>query len=449
MMQNYKRKTGISGLLAEATAVPIELVARDLEETTRPDGFAFELVAQGGRQYFRCLLAGHPDKNPTAYLNTSRWWCPVCGRGGDGVDLVAGVKGLDTRDALAWMKERYELGNTARTPDDPIAQLAAERKVRPESTGAYVSHTKVEYGHPVVYFARWTSPNAKEPVGWQKRRADDQPIAPTSGKRSIQAGHEPDDGLYMPRPWPEQDENSILLVTEGEMDAVAGHDIGFRHSVGTQGKNWTPGMEDVLRELMRSFPRAALIGHGDVPDYGDDGLRKKAERLGEGSECQIIRVRVPTWVAATPAERDLNEWLRRTDAKEVCFSIMRAVNGKVRFIALRDDALPDLRRTVEEYGGVLSKEQAHWHDRLALYLLQSIMPFGGRTAAGTIAVGPGEWFSSFPGLADDIGCKRWRVIRAIMEKWRTVGVLSWEKRTGSSGKHGVLIRWHNPSEFLL
>jgi DNA primase len=54
-----------------------------------------------------CVL--HPDRNPSASLNDEicRWRCFSCGESGDAVDLVVAVEGVDLRDAIDIINQRF------------------------------------------------------------------------------------------------------------------------------------------------------------------------------------------------------------------------------------------------------------------------------------------------------------------------------------------------------
>ena len=57
-------------------------------------------VNSGGM--FRCILPGHEDRNPSAsiFAAEERWYCFVCGRGGDVIDAAAAFAGRSTSEYL-------------------------------------------------------------------------------------------------------------------------------------------------------------------------------------------------------------------------------------------------------------------------------------------------------------------------------------------------------------
>ncbi len=72
-----------------------------LVEVIRGEGIPFTETTKGCK--FRCPF--HSDRDPSAYAyrNTNRFYCFGCGERGDAIDFIMKLKGLDFKDALAYL----------------------------------------------------------------------------------------------------------------------------------------------------------------------------------------------------------------------------------------------------------------------------------------------------------------------------------------------------------
>ncbi len=95
------RRTGRHDRLPveRAKRVPILVVARRL-------GLG-EPAMRGAEMAVLCPL--HDDHNPSCYVDTDRnlWYCFVCGVGGDQIKLYQLGRGLDFREAVLELTERF------------------------------------------------------------------------------------------------------------------------------------------------------------------------------------------------------------------------------------------------------------------------------------------------------------------------------------------------------
>ncbi len=421
-------------LKGQAKAVPIVRVAQELR-ADRPDRFRLH---QTGNTWRAHCLDGHEDTDPSLNLWTAKnlWTCFSCGDRGDTIELVCRVLGCGFPEALTWIKERFKLAGDVRSATDPVAQWATIRGLPVESVWAFAPEVRREKGHDVLRFPRRSIPEG-EIRAYQKRRADDRPI--TGTKRSISEG--PMEGLFFPQDWPPVKDDSILVIAEGAPDAIAAHAAGFRHTAGTPGKNWFTGVIGPLREVAAQFKEKVLVLDGDVPDHGDDGLFARAALL------QAVPVRVPPRVAGERTQRDLNKWLAKTGAADVSWRIRSELSSSVPFTAIRQDAIPSLRALAAEHGGGLQRRHYAIHDCLASFLLQGLSAFHHRGEVRGVTVGPQEFVTSFPRLAEQAGCSN-RAAETILRKWRMAEVLDWEAVRGRNGTPGILITWHNLSEYV-
>ena len=65
---------------------------------------------RGGWRKAECPLPDHEDRNPSASINEDacRWHCHTCDTGGDAVDIVRVLEGLDTREAVEFINKTFE-----------------------------------------------------------------------------------------------------------------------------------------------------------------------------------------------------------------------------------------------------------------------------------------------------------------------------------------------------
>lgn len=416
--------------LREANGLPIASVASALSAA----GALHDLRAAGQRWVFRCPQ--HDDKHPSAYLYSgSQWHCPVCLAGGDVAGLVMAALEVRLPLAISWLRDRFPLSSAAGPHDNAISQWAQIRGLPVEAVLAFAPEVRKEHGHDVLCFPRRLRPEG-DIEAYQKRRADNRPI--TGTKRSISKGRM--DGLFFPKDWSLVEDDSILVIAEGVPDTIGGYAAGFLHAVGTPGKGWSKGVISTLREVALQFKQKVLVVDGDVPDHGDDGLFARARDLG------AVPVRVPPHVAGKRSRRDLNEWLAKTSAADVSSYIHNELSETVPFTAFRQDAIPNLRALAKEYGGGLRKPHFATHDCLALYLLRGLSAFHHRGEVRGVTVGPQQFFTSMPLLAEQAGCSE-RTAETILSKWRKADVLHWKAEHGTNGTPGILITWHNLSEY--
>lgn len=110
-------------------AIPIEKVATAL-------GF------QVKRGAAKCRLPGHDDKNPSFSVRsqTNRFHCYACNRGGDTIELVRVMYGVDFVTACRWLSEQFgvspERHRRARVINAPRHRVEPKKEEREEPENA-------------------------------------------------------------------------------------------------------------------------------------------------------------------------------------------------------------------------------------------------------------------------------------------------------------------------
>jgi len=327
-------------------------------------------------------------------------------------------------EAREWFCEYFGLRQGANLPaSNPVARWTSIRQLSLSS--ALVFGAEGVDGR----FVRFPMRHGIEypPVGWQKRRADNGPMT-SDGMRSI-CETDSERALFLPSSWPVVTPDSVLVIAEGEADAIAAHGLGFVHTVGTPGKSWNPSITEDLEVLAEGFQRRVLIMDGDVEL---ETVYKSAEPL------QARVVHVPTWVSPEPGERDLNNWVLRAPSHQV----RAAIKQETTYTAIRNDAMDTVIKAVQ-VSSELRKGQRAVIIALMQHLLTQIIPFGPGRAFGGVHVGGCQWMTTWQRLARVAGCSV-QTARTCCDKLKNAGVLSWETMAGK----GLLLNVHNVGDFL-
>jgi hypothetical protein len=134
-----KRTTSTGGTYDLATLKDrADLVAEVADRTGHPGKYA------GATVTFPCPNPSHADRHPSFTVNTStgRWKCwSQCGRGGDVIELVEWLDGLNTGEAIRYLAGRYGLtadtsraDTRRRAPKAPPAPKPPAVVTRPDDT---------------------------------------------------------------------------------------------------------------------------------------------------------------------------------------------------------------------------------------------------------------------------------------------------------------------------
>jgi len=273
----------------EVNCIPITKVAEALD---------LPLKAIGAEQYIPCPLSSHEhdDRDPKCHLSDDKnlWHCFKCGKSGDVVGLVKAVRNCEAKEAYAWLRSTFNLGNPAgghRIPTDPIESLARLRRWEVEA----LRNLGVTPGNGLVIFPmRDAEGNI---VGRKLRRADNKPLKTQDGtevKSLTRAGDK--SGLFYPVPLPSE---GSVLVCEGEADVVAALSAGYRAVVGTAGANVGSAGRKALRRLL-SGRDCVLVPHPDAAG------RRWLEKVGK----LLLNVRCALRYIPPDADKDLDQRLR-------------------------------------------------------------------------------------------------------------------------------------------
>ena len=419
----------LSHLIQCANALPILDIAKHL---------GIKVRNLGRTPAAHCLTNGSSDKNPSLrfYPDTNTWTCfsagcPNCNRRSDVIQLVEVKRGRGFSEATGWLREHYKIPSPVSTlSDDPLALWAYKRGVVPESARQYAEADGAEY---VVFPMRW-SPWCKH-VGRQKRCANNDCIS-RDGKRSI-CGKGDEKALFFPKDWREPGKDAVVVVSEGEADAVAGHSVGFEWTVGAPAPPWNEKVLDALSTYAGPAEHRIIIPDGNIPDW---------PVYEAASAIQADVVRVPITVAAEPGKRDLNEWLVRQGHEAIQAAIKREIEGASGYSPRLNTAMEDIMTAVELHCGPLQKRLRAPLYAIASYLLENIRVFGERTTLrqGKVKVGPGQWVTNYRTLMKLTGSTQ-KTVRNCLGKLKQAGILDW-KNLG--GKRGIAVTIYAPSCFL-
>ena len=399
--------------VARAKAIPVLDVARAL---------SIELFRRGNQHSARCLAKGEADRNPSLKfrLEKNSWKCFSCDRReSDVIELVKVKLGVSFGEALRWLQERFTVATDPYpAPGDPIAEWARLRGLKAESVRAF----GVEVGGPYLLFAMRFGPGLSV-AGQQKRRADNRPVT-SDGRRSVcRRGSKR--ALFIPTSWGHADAGSLLVICEGEADAIAAHSVGLPHSVGAPGTAWDQDVWEALKALRRDFPgEAALILDGDVPE---SDLLKRAALL------KARPMRVPLYVSPDPGKRDLNAWLVSEGAAAVRAGLLYSRGFTPLFNNAVDDVIEAVRRT----SGLQRRHVAALR-AIVCDVLVKVLPAGKRKFKG-LTVGPAAWVYTRGDLMKLTGESE-RTVRSLTAKLRAAGFWS-VKPLG--GRRGVLVTVYN------
>jgi hypothetical protein len=403
------------GLLRRVKHIPIREVANAL---------AIPLHHSGNTSSARCLSKGEADTKPSLklWLAQNRWKCFSCHDGGDVIALVQKKRLCGFPQAVEWLCTEFGIERAGGAAHgDALATWASLRGVKVESVRAFGARASGD----IIRFPMRLAAGGKV-VGWQERRADNEGFR--RGERS-RCGKGSRRGLFIPGQWPPPSPDDLLVIPEGEPDAIAAHSCGFCYSVGTPGTAWSDEIWNALRTVAMPFRRRVLIMDGDVRD---EDLYERAVKLG----AEVVRV--PAYVSAIQSKRDLNEWIREDGEARV----REVIRGHAGFTALLHTALPDIERAVKETSGLQARIKGPLR-LLVLHLLQKVLPTGQRKCMG-VEVGPGQWVATLPKLAAEIGATK-KTVRTCLDKLKLAGLLEWR---ALGGKKGLLVTLYNLSEFV-
>ena len=122
-------------------------------------------------QHVLCLLPDHEEKTPSFWLQEHRWYCFGCQRGGDVLDFVQELHGVNLPTAVRLAEA--ELG--LEEEEDELAVLVARARAqetspggpRPKDWEAAVGHVEREFFDSVRPFLRCRDPLVSE-LAWSR-----------------------------------------------------------------------------------------------------------------------------------------------------------------------------------------------------------------------------------------------------------------------------------------
>ncbi len=417
--------------LRRANAQPILQVAAALDLR----GFA-----KRGSQWTAHCLNGQADKDPSLVLRSkdNQWTCHACKTddrltGGHVTFLVQRARGCTGAEALGWLEEHFGLPPLQTGPGaGPIEQWARLRGVFPENIYAYgVTVVKHKGAAELHWPMRWEHGGAV--VGHQRRRADNAPLF-RQGDKNVKSATltGTSKGLLLPIEWPEANEDSVLILAEGEPDAATSHCLGFPHTVGTIGKNCPPVALAAVENLRCTWPGGvAYIAHGEIPE---------ADARGRAQHLRAVLIRPPVYVAAEPHDRDLNAWVAADGLAAVRNAINQQLGAHVAYVALRCDAREHVHRAVKGYlagrgrrGRALRRDTWLLLDAVFQHVITHVRPTPTQIQGGEFAgieVPAFSWLTTRKRLAKEFGYPE-RTVRRVLNLLCGAGVLRslpWQHR---------------------
>lgn len=293
---------------------------------------------------FSCPFSGHShgDQNPSAYMNieTTAWMCHGCHRKGNAVTFLAELETITTLLATRFLQERY--GGVSSDPDAYSARVELERlwdkneKLRAEQQTAdepipeamaenYSIDWKAviaaleqddpgnipEWGEYILNRGFLASTLTEWDIGY-----DDEsdritiPVRDVAGHlvgfkaRAWRQSHKPKYLVLKPR-WP-TDRNVVaeryhvalnvfglyraieagethLIVVEGELNAIALWQLGYRNVVALNGSNFS----DRHAFLLRNYADKVTVWM-DPNDAGYDGILKVVNALSDYMPVDVV-----------------------------------------------------------------------------------------------------------------------------------------------------------------
>lgn len=124
---------------------------------------------RGSGYVARCPVPGHPDEDPSCKLDVDegRWYCFVCNRGGDVVDMYATANGYENQGEAAGfllLEFGYEI------PERPASwhrKQSRQQKIRDR-----IDAEKIEHIRLLVFRLVWTSWLARLPESVRTEAAE-------------------------------------------------------------------------------------------------------------------------------------------------------------------------------------------------------------------------------------------------------------------------------------
>jgi hypothetical protein len=118
------------------------------------------VVGDWPAQGAKTLCPLHEDERPSCHLYESlgRWWCFVCDRGGDVIDLVQAVMDSDFTSAVEYLTTELDL-------DPSLVRRWSEARQRSESPAEVFRRVSAQAHAEVVEYLRSTFPDAS-PALW-------------------------------------------------------------------------------------------------------------------------------------------------------------------------------------------------------------------------------------------------------------------------------------------
>ena len=271
---------------------------------------------EGSEVKYSCPFPGHShgDANPSATMQkgTTVAHCFGCGWSGNALTFLAQYEGVNILKAGRWIRERF--GDGFREPESgllsEVNEILASKPPEPRRENAVLDEEEVvirevdwhraymayasqgDLPAPFFYmFERGFDPDTLESwqigwdaisqrlsipvrndegglVGFKARSIDEEPKYKVLGGRAY--GFEPYEvsrvlfGLDRARNYVNA-YDGWLIVTEGELNAMACHQRGHRNACGFSGRR----LSDIQAQLVRRYARGAVI----ITDDDEDALR--------------------------------------------------------------------------------------------------------------------------------------------------------------------------------
>lgn len=274
---------------------------------------------------FSCPFPGHKDgdERPSAYMNaeTTAWFCHGCHKKGNAISFVSSLMEISPLKAIALLRERYQPGfinpeavdimdelAKVLAPDPPpfrnavLDEMVAERFAM-DWTAAFCEWTETHHDStPWGYmFSRGFQPETLEDWGFGYDFVSDRvtfQLRDEHGKligfkgrsydgrnpKYLILGDRPGKDRYgFPIPQSSQfifglhkarQHGDHLILCEGELNAIALWQMGFRNAVAVNGSNFSSRHAFLIREYADS-----VTIFFDSDRSGDDGTKMVRDAL--------------------------------------------------------------------------------------------------------------------------------------------------------------------------
>ncbi len=273
----------------------VELLAERGHEPTKRQGMTWT---------YHCPLPGHLDTNPSFTVKDAKWRCwSICGCGGDVVDLVMALDGINSATAIEQLAARIGLGREPRpqarglSPEKESALLesfTANRQWEPDAVaGAGLSVVLDDFGRPRIRFPY----RIKGRKVWHQDRAigsaEPKWLAPKDSRRLLYNA----DSITL------AGQRGGCWLLEGPCDVLA-----LQSTYEAPAALGIPGVEGFRPDWVAAF--ADLQGVFLVADNDPAGekLRAQLDALFAPLTTPLLHVRVPE------SYNDLDEWRRGAGA---------------------------------------------------------------------------------------------------------------------------------------